>query len=72
MNKLQIYPCGTQVMISMGGIVAMITASIFRFGKVAYELTYFVEGEEKTSWKHEEEFQTMGNVKKETIGFKTN
>jgi len=66
---MEIYASGTEVIIKFGNIKAMITAATIRFGKVAYEVSYFWDGEHMTAWLNEAEF-TVENGKMESIGFK--
>lgn len=46
----------------------MVTAACIRFGGVNYELTYILNGEPKTIWAFEQEFET--DVERKKIGFK--
>jgi hypothetical protein len=65
---VELLPCGTMVKTKLGSISGMITASVIRFDKLQYEISYFHDGEEKTVWMNEAQFTTEAN--KTTIGFK--
>lgn len=65
---IELFPCGTMVKTLVGQIDGMITASVIRFDKVQYEISYFHDGEEKTVWMHEQQFTS--NAEKQSIGFK--
>lgn len=68
MRNMEILPCGTPVKTKLGLIEGLITAACIRFEAVTYEISYFVDGQEKTIWMNEAEF--TANVKHNTIGFK--
>ena len=65
---MNIYPCGTTVKTKIGSINGMITCCSIRFDKANYEITYFVNMEQKTMWMSEQEFETSGT--KTPIGYK--
>ena len=65
------YPCGTQVVVSMGGFRAMITCISIRFGNVLYEVSYYIGGELRTLWVNEAEIKPIGDIPvTEVAGFK--
>ena len=67
---MKIYPCGIIVQMKLNKTYSMITAASIRFESVQYELTYFHNGEVKTVWCNEKEFEHQLNCK-EDIGFKS-
>lgn len=64
---MKVYPCGIKVTTILNSIEATITGVIIRFNAVAYEISYFHNGERKEVWMNEKEFTT--DSKKKTIGF---
>jgi len=64
---MEIYECGTEVDIRLSNIKGMITCASIRFDSVQYEIKYFYEGEEHTTWLNEKEFKT--DATKQKIGF---
>jgi hypothetical protein len=70
MNNIvcKLYPCGTIVNTIIGQVEGMITAQSIRFDKITYEITYYINKEQKTAWMNEKEFET--NVQKKQIGFR--
>lgn len=60
--------CGMMVMPKLLKIEAMITAISIRFDRTTYELTYPFQGEYKTIWCFQEEFEIRRSDKNE-IGF---
>jgi hypothetical protein len=70
MEKISLIPCGIIVKSRYGNIEGMITCQNIRFDKVQYEISYFNNGEQKTVWMNEGEFET--DIKKQWIGFKQN
>ena len=68
MKIVLLIPCETIVKSKYGNIEGMITCQNIRFDKVQYEISYFNDGEQKTVWMNEGEFET--DVKKQSIGFK--
>lgn len=69
MRHISIYRCGETVKTKNGGVEGMITCSSIRFDRVQYEISYFLLGDQKTIWMHEEEF-TIASKKTVSIGFK--
>lgn len=63
--------CGSKVKSVLTNIEGIVTAVSIRFTAVAYEVSYFNNGEYKQVWLNESEFETSTH-KKETIGFKKN
>ncbi len=66
---VEVFASGTMVKTKLGSITGMITASVIRFDKSQYEISYFHDGEEKIVWMNEAQFTTEANKLK--IGFKT-
>jgi hypothetical protein len=54
---MEIFNCGTLVIIKLANIKGMITCSSIRFDKLSYEITYFDGADMKTIWVHENEFE---------------
>lgn len=71
LNKtVEVLQCGQKVSIIMGGMDAMITAVVYRFGAIAYELVYFDKGmERKEVWCNEKEFFVIPVGSGKKIGF---
>jgi len=67
-NNINIYPQGTKVTTVIGSINGLITAATIRGTFVVYEVAYFNEGEIRTMWITEAEFNTEATKTK--IGFK--
>lgn len=67
---LQVIPNYTKVKTVLDNIAGMTTAFSIRGTLVQYEITYFLNGEAKTTWMAEQEF-TVDATEKQTIGFKT-
>jgi len=65
--KLKLYPCGTIVTIKLTKIEGIITCQSIRFDKVNYEITYYVNDEQRTILANEAEFET--SAIKQPIGF---
>ena len=61
------FPCGAMVKTKLSNIEGMITCQSIRFDKVQYEISYFNNGEQKTVWMNENEFET--NTERKMIGF---
>jgi hypothetical protein len=61
--------CGTPVVAINGNVQGVITAIYIRFNSVAYEVSYFNNGEYKQVCLNECEF-TITDGKKQVIGFK--
>lgn len=70
MEKLKIIDCGTCVITKSQGIDAIITAINIRFEKVQYEISYFYNGDYKSVWLNENEFEFETKEAKNKIGFK--
>lgn len=64
---MDIIKCGTKATVS--GMECNVVACEIRFDKVTYQLAYFYQGEYKTMWLHESEFEAVEH-KKQKIGFK--
>lgn len=69
---MTIIKCGSKVKSVLTNIEGIVTAVSIRFTSVAYEVSYFNNGEYKQVWLNESEFELSSNAKKETIGFKKN
>lgn len=67
---LKVIPCGTIVKTKYGNIEGMITCISIKFDKVLYEVSYFLNGDQKTVWMNEPEFEPSIVQDKSTIGFK--
>lgn len=65
----EIYPCGTLVKPKLNNMEGLITCVSIRFGRVSYEISYFLGGDYKVIWLAEEEFN-VEHVEKHEIGFK--
>jgi len=63
--------CGTIVKPKLLNIEGMITCQSLRFEKVQYEVTYFLNGDYKTIWMNENEFDIV-NGTRQKIGFVKN
>ncbi len=66
---MEIIPCGTKARPKSENLEAIVTAVSIRFCRITYELSYFYNGDYKTVWLDECEF----DVEKEQrlrIGFK--
>lgn len=68
---MKVFECGSRIKTSLSVIPAIITAISIRFNAVAYEVSYFNNGEYKQIYLNETEF-TLEDGKKQTIGFKNN
>ena len=62
--NIEIYPCGTRVLLSQHNVTAEITAITIRFTAIIYELTYFINNEERTVSAHEQQFRPVHNTTK--------
>ena len=60
--------CGLKVKIN--SFDAIITAVCIRFENITYELSYFYNGEAKSTWHTEHEFTYDFNSERLTIGYK--
>lgn len=69
-KTMKIFKCGTRVKTHIGNQEAIITAANIRFNRVAYELSYFNNGEYKTCWCNDSEFDPCVNYEKNSIGYK--
>jgi hypothetical protein len=67
---MEIFQCGIMVSTKLGKIEAIITAVLIRFGRIQYELSYIYNGEYKTMWMDECEFDIKSDLEKAQIGFK--
>jgi hypothetical protein len=67
--EMTLIKCGTKALTKMGHIEGIVTAISIRFNRAQYELSYFHNGEYKTMWMDESEFDVDIN-EKVTIGFK--
>lgn len=63
--------CGTVVKPKLLNIEAMVTCQSLRFDKVQYEISYFLNGEQKVIWMNENEFDVI-NGNRQIIGFVKN
>lgn len=61
------FACGSIVKTKLSKIEGMITCQSIRFDKIQYEISYFLNGEQKTIWMNENEFEV--NIEREIIGF---
>jgi hypothetical protein len=66
---MEIYKCGTSVIIKLANIKGIITCCAIRFDKVTYEITYYKSLDQQTIWVHESEIET-DKLETEKIGFK--
>lgn len=66
---LTTYPCGTMATTKIGTIKGMITAITIRCNNVIYELTYYHDGEMRTTWLSEMEIDFVNEPIKKNIGF---
>lgn len=66
---MKLIQCGTKAHISSAKIDAIITGISIRFNRSTYELSYFYNGEYKSVWLDESEFETSSSEKLK-IGFK--
>lgn len=64
---IESFKCGTVVTPTLYSIEGMITCIAIRFDKITYEVSYFLNGEQKTMWMNEAEFTTKEN--KTQIGY---
>lgn len=69
---IKVIPCGTMVEIILLKMKAMITGITIRFNAVAYEVSYFHDGEYQNVWLHESQFTIEQNIESREIGFKNN
>lgn len=69
---MTVVKCGSKVKSVLTNIEGIVTAVSIRFNAVAYEVSYFNNGEYKQVWLNESEFELSSTHKKETIGFKKN
>ena len=67
--EMIVIKCGTKALTKMAHIEAIVTAISIRFNRAQYELSYFHNGEYKTMWMDESEFD-IDPIEKVTIGFK--
>jgi hypothetical protein len=66
---MNLYKCGTHVRTNMGLIEGMVTAICIRFDAVTYEISYFTDGVQKVIWMNEDEFKTIPERKRKSIGY---
>lgn len=66
---MEVIKCGTKVLTKIGHIEGMVTAVSIRFESVQYEVSYFHDGDIKTAWVREGEFD-VEDGKKIPIGFR--
>lgn len=66
---MNIIKCGTPAITKIGQIESIVTSSNIRFNSVTYELSYFHNGDYKTVWLNENEFE-IEHKSKIKIGFK--
>lgn len=59
--------CGDLVTTKLGKLEGMITCKCDRFSKITYEISYFINGEQKAVWMFPEEFTLKPEEK--IIGF---
>lgn len=67
---MEIIPCGTECTIKLGQTPGVITEVSIRFTSVAYEVSYFMNNEYRTTYFHESELK-IGAHEKVKIGFKS-
>lgn len=66
--EVTLLSCGTIIKTKIGKIEGMITCQSLRFGQVQYEISYFINNEQKKIWMTEHEFDMIsGNH--QIIGF---
>ena len=68
---MEIIECGSRIVTSMGDIEGIVTAATIRFGRVIYEISYFLDGEYKVVWLSDCEFKILDGTKTK-VGFVTN
>jgi len=66
---MKLIKCGTKAIIKLGNSEAIITGISIRFSTVSYELSYFINGEYKSTWFNECEFN-VDERSNTVIGFK--
>lgn len=68
---MDIYPCGTEILLARSDYLGVITCVSIRDTRIAYEVSYFEDGTYKANTFAEYEFSPVKKTKKQTIGFKT-
>lgn len=66
---MEVFKSGTQVKIIQSGIEGIIKATTIRFNNVIYEVDYWLQGEIKTCYLNEIEFESKSKPNNQ-IGFK--
>lgn len=69
---MMLLECGTRVETIHGKIEGTITGISIRFKAVAYEISYFNNGEREDCWLNRCEFTVIGEENKFKIGFNKN
>ena len=68
-NYIEVVKCGTKATTKMSQIEGIVTGISIRFNRATYEISYFHNGEYKSVWLDESEFE-IGECLKGRIGFK--
>lgn len=73
-EEISIFKCGQEIRTKIGKIEGVITATCIRGNSITYELSYFKDGEHKTTWISDVEIDyTFERTYTSTfIGFKQN
>ena len=66
---MKVFNCGSLVVVKLMNQEGLITCFSVRFKRVLYEITYYIQNEQKQIWCDESEFDLI-NGKKQIIGFK--
>jgi hypothetical protein len=66
---MEIFECGSSVVIKLASKRGIITCCAIRFDKVIYEITYYSGDDQKTIWVNEKEFE-ITEPETQKIGFK--
>ena len=66
---MEIFKCGTPVIIKLANIKGIITCASLRYDEIRYEITYYDGLLQRTIWVHEDEFEN-NTEKAINIGFK--
>ena len=66
---MEIYKCGTEVIIKLANIKGIITCCGIRYDRVTYEITYYEGLSQSIVWVHPSEFE-ISIPENQKIGFK--
>lgn len=67
---MELYKCGSNVIINHCLIMAAISKIEIQFNNILYQVAYYMEGKRIEIWVHEDEFEIVNKDNKQTIGFK--